>query len=75
MASLQVRTRQSYSPINSDEEEELVNKETAWLLPKTYKKRQAKKRKATSSPEQSPTKQDIEQNNIKKAKATSGSNK
>ena len=29
--SLQGSTRQSYSPINSEEEEELVNRETAWL--------------------------------------------
>ena len=68
MASLQARTRQSYSPINSEEEEELVNRETAWLLPKYNNKRGAKKRKATSSPEQSPTKQNVEQNKTKTPK-------
>jgi hypothetical protein len=40
-----LQPRQSYSPVNSEAEEELVTKETAWLLPKN------KKRKALSSPE------------------------
>lgn len=47
IASLQ--PKKSYSPINSDEEEELVAKETAWLLPKH------KKRKLTVSPEKKGT--------------------
>jgi hypothetical protein len=40
-----LQPRQSYSPVNSEAEEELVTKETAWLLPKN------KKRKAVNSPE------------------------
>lgn len=39
--------RKSYSPPNADEEEEIVNRKTTWLLPKY------KKRKASHSPEQS----------------------
>lgn len=46
LAKLQVQ-KTSYSPINSDAEDELVAEETAWLLPKN------KKRKAASSPESS----------------------
>lgn len=48
-----LQPRRSYSPMNSDEEEEIVNRETAWLLPKN------KKRKASSSP---PKEEKIEKN-------------
>lgn len=49
IAALLATNKKSYSPVDTDEEEEIVNKETAWLLPKN------KKRKATNSPEKNET--------------------
>lgn len=55
---IQVRTKQSYSPVNSDEEKQLVNSETACILPKHNKnKNQSKNRTDTASPEIRPPKQ------------------
>lgn len=44
----EIPKNKSYSPANSDEEEEIIERETDWLLPKSNRN---KKRKATESPE------------------------
>lgn len=56
-------TKEFYSPTNSDEEEEIVRRETDWLLTKNSRN---KKRKATESPEKAANNPENQVRNIPK---------